>query len=422
MRLCGHCTQYRFWGHRLLIAPQSRLLVACVSIHFVASYALGQDFEAVFQRARENRLEMTRHGGVPRDLRPLILARDLATPAIISEVARYEKGKPRYVEALFAVLGTVKDPATIAWLRARVSDVGDQSGFVYGAWLSMWLNTPIGTFDTRRYLVYRWLSDEKREAWRPFILELYQRAPSARDKSKCLRALTYCFHDDATLRILESMESEVGGEELLIVQVSLNQHGRKIALERLRSNIDVLRQMESNAPLLRFYAAEMRHEAFIPALLDMLEGPARDFAIDSLQMITLLSGPDAPEDWREWWSSHNHECSAEWVTQAGRRADARLHANDTEYVASRLSDGYFWADSRLAPHVRRWLKYNALHPAIADWVVKSYEESDRSSLKEIADAVVRESWQHIGWFAQEGLANLDFVSSHSRKWDEWWRQ
>jgi len=82
--------------------------------------APGNDWEKVFMRLRDNPALMTTEGRLTGGLVALARARFDATEALMREIDANVKTRPRYVKALYVVLGTSKDPRSIPWLRAKI--------------------------------------------------------------------------------------------------------------------------------------------------------------------------------------------------------------------------------------------------------------------------------------------------------------
>ena len=97
------------------------------------------------------------HGNVHNQLQALMIDRFSATREIIQNIDRFERAKqlPDLVSALYDVLGFVKDPAAIDWLRGKVAE--SDRNFFYTRYLPKWHDMIEG------YGTWEWL--EERERW-----------------------------------------------------------------------------------------------------------------------------------------------------------------------------------------------------------------------------------------------------------------
>lgn len=77
------------------------------------------------------------HGNANEGLQTLMIRRFEATAAICHELDSVSiKSHPAYIDSLYRVLGTVKDPASIPWLERGLEGPGRQD--IYDHWLPEW--------------------------------------------------------------------------------------------------------------------------------------------------------------------------------------------------------------------------------------------------------------------------------------------
>ncbi len=348
--------------------------------------------------------------------RHLIAGRFEATAATMHEVDSAVQANPR---RLWIVLGIVKDPATIPWLREKLDASTSHRELIYTAWLGPWQSGRAGTQYTSRYLTYKWLSQADRDLWRPFLIELYRRAADESERLACLRAIANCFHDPSTIGFFKRLEQAANGRELSVAQSYLYDHGEPINEAKLRDWIDALRGDEKGRAILCYHARGLRHETFVPALIELLATRSHDAALSALQRITFETDVRTKRQWEAWWKVHGQESRAEWIQTAARKLERVIEADPRKAAEQRAID-WHWQFPELAPQVERWLKFKELHPQIGIWIVRSYREHDRGVLSRMAEQLRSESWNALWPGTRKELGDLELLPGAVRTWEDCW--
>ena len=362
----------------------------------------GQDFADTFERLRESKILLGEEGQLYGELATLERAGARATKAVCAEIDRSGPERRRYVIALYFVLGNVKDPDSIDWLRAKLQT--SSSEYVYGAWIGSWI-PKTGSWCSQAHRAIRTIQDPDR--WLPFLAELYDRAPDSSSRTRVLELLARCFHSAVAIRFFEELADRPGIEPRLLLAVDeyLLEHERTISVGKLQACIAELDRSGDGA-------ATVRHEAMVPWLLRRLQAkPDEDedeeeYIECALQNVTFqrLKGREA---WTQWYEQNKDRRRGEWVASALDEFELML-ARDPSSASGVLWD-VMWDYPAVAGRVEQWLNVRKLHPAIARWLVTNYHPYWRSKLRPIAERIGRESWTELDWYGKQGLQALEFT-------------
>lgn len=386
---------------------------------FSAHRALGQpvDLEEVMAEMRRTyqHLNTSAIAPVRPQLTKLISARFEATTAICTEIDRADNAaETNYVAALYRALGRVKDPGSIGWLGKRLDTPSRKH--IYNAWLPAWNTRLFGSFYTHTYITIKWM--EKPKEWFHFLEQLFFAARSPVDRIRVLVALTRCFHDDYAIQYFVDAEARLTGEELLIAQAYLLRHGRTVDEGRLRTTIKELRKSAGGSTALYRFARDGRHPAIVPWLLQHLEHGEVDSDAHPwealLRKITLRYDLSGNEAWQRWWVGAKGTSRDAWLASALDKVEVVL-AEDPS-AAARILMSVLWNESSITGRATRWAEHAELHPALARWIVLSYEHYRRGEFEPIARRIVTESWRKLDGFGQRGLNDLDFGPTGERSW------
>jgi hypothetical protein len=355
------------------------------------------------------------HGNVNDALQELMIIRFAATQRICTELDSTDRAKlPDYVEALYDVLGFVKDPGSIGWLEKGFK--GERAGELNALYMRRW-RTFLRGADCEDV---RWV--EGSAQWSAFFRRLLEHEVDPERRIETLRAMQGWLHDPDTLAFFESQECSraVRGHELLIAQAYLHQHGRSIDAVRLRATIDELKGTPQGAELLLEFADEIRHEAFVPWLVSVAGPKTYEEGVGSVQWvleeITFRRDVSGHDEWEAWYAGHGTEGRHVWINEAVREFLQLLAADPTKANAFLERAVYRWKDVMLLPYVDELLKHKVIHNELVGWINLTYRPYWREELRPVAERIIAESGNDLDCQAEYLLKGLDFLDPGNTTW------
>jgi hypothetical protein len=335
------------------------------------------------------------HGNARGPLRQLEILRFKATPAVQAGIDRMESDPQRatLVRALYKMLGFVKDPASTTWLEKKLST---QRQSIYDNYMWHWQDgIGFGFGNNQGFGGWPWLKG--RDQWIAFFITTHNTEPSP-DRRVGLMNILKGFDDPAAMQFFKAQRETVRDpREVLLIEAYLHQHDLPVDGVRIAAAINALKGDPDNRSLLVGTADALRHEAFVPYLIDTLDVaepnvfPSRYLSQDVLQDVTFELDVEGKEAWSAWYSKHRTETRAQWVQSATASFKERLARDPVrakEWFAKKAS--YRWNDLDALPVIRDELLPKAdFHSEIAGWINMSYTEFRRSRLKPIADELAK---------------------------------
>ena len=325
------------------------------------------------------------HGNPSREIERLELLRFDATAAIQDGIDRLEgkAGRGQLVLALYATLGFVKDPASIPWLEARLRT--SRRASVESIYLPSWQGD-IGAWP--------WLTG--RDRWIEFFISAFRNDADLDRRIEFLAALT-SFDDDAVLAFFKDRRPLAQDpREILLVEVYLYRHGYAADAVRISVAIAKLRKNASNRDLLLRAAGELRHEAFVPYLIDTLKvaekgiHPASFASQDLLERITYRD-IQGKREWKTWYVENRGETRAQWVAAA--ISDAKVTLAGDPNAAKEWFEWakYRWNDMVALEFIRdELLPRRELRSEIAGWINLTHSQWNHEKLRPIAEVLVKQ--------------------------------
>jgi hypothetical protein len=344
------------------------------------------------------RLEATRgllydmHGNAEGGLRELMVMRFDATASVEARIESLEsRGRnPDLASALYDVLAFVKDPASIPWLERRL-----RSKVIADRYLPAWHGGG----------QWEWLTG--RDRWIAF----FQRA--IENETRPERRVEYVWilssFDDPEVRsfFIAREKSAADPREVLLVEAYLRQHGLPIDDSRITAAVARLKSGTANRDLLLSTASELRHEAFVPYLIDTLDVadqyvyPANYQSQDLLEAITFQRGIAGKRAWKAWYAMHLGEGHSRWVEAAIASFRQGLERDPAGALASFDKAIYRWNDIDALPLVRDdLLPRAAFHDDIAGWINLTYTGANRERLAPIAKVLAEHPERLQDWARQ----------------------
>jgi hypothetical protein len=333
----------------------------------------GEDWNAVFGRIRNARrisgwgnTHFDMHGNPSADLLILLKAHFRPTKAICAELDRPDAKLDREDrEALYYVLGHVKDPATIECLRDHLSQ--PDADLIYRHWLSGWLHTPIGPT-----ALVKWV--EQPERWSAFFTELLAKERDPERRVRLMHAMVDWLNDSKTLAYFQQQarDPQVKGEELMLVLLYLHIYGQPVDEERLTAAIHDVRAT-ADKERLDLYVNVFPHRAFIPLLLERAEaaesGPAgtRAYVDYCLARITWQFGIHGAAAWKEWYAQHRSESQDQWIEGALSELERLVDSNPHEAAVILHDNPDIWTAGPASARIPKWVRHKEVVDALVSW-------------------------------------------------------
>ena len=331
------------------------------------------------------------HGNTFGDLEQLEVLRFSATAEVMRAIDRM-KGDSRLASvrsALFDVLGFVKDPASIEWLRQkRRSDV---EAF-YQDYLPAWKGRLDG------FGSWEWLTG--REQWIAFWLEAFNEEQSPDRRIELLSVL--CQFDDASVVSFFETRRVVAkdAKEVLFIENYLGSHGTPIDSDRVVWAVDMLSRSSKNDDFLVSMARGLRHEAFVPFLIgishmaDPNTTPPYYAAERDLQAITFQCDLHGKAAWQHWYATHGKEGRSAWTRTAVDSFRLGLEQHPKEAARRFEKLVYCWNEISMLPFVEGELApHDDFHNSIIGWINLTYSDFARERLRPLAERIGAD--QHI---------------------------
>lgn len=362
------------------------------------------------------------HGNANQSFQALMVGRFEFTTNICGELDFADaKSLPGYVASLYDVLATVKDPNSIPWLERRLA--GSRRDEVFAHWLPHW----------RTYLRGAGTEEEKwltgRERWAAFFLKWAKSETKPERRTAVLRTMQGWLNDHQTLEFFTQLEadSKTGDEDLLTAQLFLQQQGRNLDAGKLREAIKRLRNSEHGRKILLEYADEMKHEAFVPWLLETVEeNPEEDSGNAQwiLEAITFRRDVQGRVAWQKWAGAHGKEGRKVWMEKASslllELAKTNLPAAET-FMNKAM---YRWKSPVMLPTMERLADFKPLHSEIVGWINLTYNGAHHHTplfceqLRRLALRIQKERGQNLKDWAKRLMHNWDFLFEDRTTWEE----
>ncbi|HZR03538.1 MAG TPA: hypothetical protein VFA81_10240 [Burkholderiales bacterium] len=236
------------------------------------------------------------HGNAQGPLLQLEVLRFKATAAVQAGIDRTESDPQRasLVRALYKVLGFVKDPASIPWLEKKLRSPQRQS--IYDNYMWHWQDgIGFGFGNNEGFGGWPWLKG--RDQWIAFFIAAHNIEPSP-DRRVGLMNILKGFDDPAAMQFFRAQrETAQDPREILLIEAYLHQHDVQVDGARIATAVNALKGNPANRDLLVGTADALRHEAFVPYLIDTLDVaepnvfPFRYLSEDVLQDVTFRNLP-----------------------------------------------------------------------------------------------------------------------------------
>lgn len=353
------------------------------------------------------------HGNANQDLQSLMVLRFGATNDVMHDIDRI-KGDSHHASlraALFGVLGFVKDPASIEWLREKRRS--DTDSF-YRDYLPQWRVRLDG------FGGWQWLTG--RDRWIAFWLEVLQQESSP-DRRVDLLSVLGQFDDASVLSFFRARRiAATDPKEVLLVESYLDAHAWPANGDRVVWAVGALRGSPKNNDFLISIAAGLRHEAFVPFLVgvsDKAESnafPPYYTAERGLQTITFQCNLHGKAAWQVWYAAHDREGRAGWMGSAVDAFRTELAQSPKEAARHFQKLAYCWNEISMLAFVEGTLAPHAeFHSAIAAWINLTYSDFYRERLRPLAERIG--AGGHLEDWARLLLQERGYVSG--RRNDIW---
>lgn len=324
------------------------------------------------------------HGWPASALTTLMEARFAATPALLTALEELdreswngEETQAHYRRALYYVLGMVKDPAAIPWLLSRTTGTGRAE--VYDTWLPTWHRGVRGPEFAER----AWLENEL--AWGGVFRALATNADTPERRLVALEVLQQWFHDAATVSFFEAARSDIGAtaEQRLTIESFFERNGLPVDDARVQVVVDELGVTEAGRRRLWRHSRRMRHEAFVPWLMSLLETERFEefhpwFALEDITLQTELS---SAREWRAWWARCGERGPDGWVAAFFARLAVAYDRDpwNARYLLGRAAYKS-WGNPRIADHLDEIARLPELQDMLPSLVRCAYRPHLREQL------------------------------------------
>lgn len=238
-------------------------------------------------------------------------------------------------------------------------------------------------------------------------------------------------HTPQTLEFFARLErdSNAEGEELLIAQLYLQQHGSAPDTKRLRQTINRLQISKDGQKILLEFAEAMRHETFVSWLLEITEeNPKTEFgdAQGTLEKITFRRDISGDEAWKKWAAQHGAEGRRAWLNEASSKILNLAKTNLPAAKAFLDKAMYRWNDPILLPTTERLTEFKPLHSQIVGWINLTYADYPhlpgfREKLRTLGAQIQNESEKSLEDWAKRLMLGWDFLHDDKMTWEEFVR-
>jgi hypothetical protein len=346
------------------------------------------------------------HGNAHELLQTLMIKRFCATPEVMRSIDRLERDERNIdlIAALYNVLGFVKDPASIDWLKNKLA--GGSANFVYGHWLPRWQDSADG------YGAWEWL--EGRDRWIQFFISTFEATSDACQRTELLKALAG-FDDASVVAFFGKQRGAVlDSREFVMVETYTWTHSGSMDEHRIERAIDALARDHTNWQFLVERAYELRSSAFVPFLIEIVdrEAHSRESLWDAqgaLEKITFRTDVQGKVHWQRWFTTNGGAGREAWLVSA-IESMRRLIREDEEAALRFFEKAvYRWDDVAFLPFIREEvLNRPAFRDYVAAWINLAYQPEYRSKLEPIARKLAEQAAALSPW-ARDLLINRDFL-------------
>ena len=228
-------------------------------------------------------------------------------------------------------------------------------------------------------------------------------------------------HDTNTLDFFTRIErsGKESGEELLVAELYLQQHGQTFDSARLASVIEQFPKTTESEEILLKYAGELRHQSFVPWLLQIVEEEPREKYGNAqwvLEGITFRLDVRGRTAWNDWAAKHANETRAIWKEQAVSELLALAKTNLPAAQKFMSEANYRWNDVMLLADMERLAEFKPLHSEIVGWINLTYHQQPfvRARFRALALKIQRESGDSLERWAKELMRSWDFLYEDKR--------
>jgi hypothetical protein len=215
-------------------------------------------------------------------------------------------------------------------------------------------------------------------------------------------------------------------EDLFLAQLYLLQHGKTFDEKKTRKAIEVTTLSGGQIKLLIEFGSEMRHEAFVPSLVELSEDSAEanyNTAQRALETITFLNEIRDRASWRQWANAHSNETRTVWIGEASSKLLELAKTNSQaakEFFDKRT---YTWNDPALLPTIQKLIEFKALHSQIVGWINLTYARFPhlpglREQLRDLAVRIQAEGQDGLEVWAKRLMNGWDFLYEDKGSWDQ----
>lgn len=356
------------------------------------------------------------HGNACRPLRTLLGHRFEATSRICAELRTlastpHDDELSSHERALIHALGFVKDPQALTWLEESLADGRRRPQAL--AYVRTWRTFLRGASHSES----KWITNPVR--WSRFFRAQYDGESDRELRTLYLRAMQGWLHDAETLAFFRGLYRDTSAltEERLLAATYLHQHGEAVDEPFILEAVRELRVNPEGARLLREFAEQIRHPAFVPFLIAQLRAGIKSAGF-TLQVITFELDVSDPDDWSTWYRYNAHRTRKEWAALAGQEF-LRRHAASPEDTDERLKFAiYRWKDPLFQPFALELAQHRELQQTLAGWINLTYRPHWRALLEEVAQKLTQDGVSHINRHHQKLLEQNDFLPGDEFTWEE----
>jgi len=190
----------------------------------------------------------------------------------------------------------------------------------------------------------------------------------------------------------------------LLIESARFQRGEAVEWPLVADQVRSLAREPANTPFLVELAKELRHELFVPFLLENYafthpyHGSGPTPAAHALMLIAMRHDLRDRAQWLQWWSRHRSHCRHEWMAERQDAFDALLEQDEAKALAYFQRAVYAWGDMAFLPYVERRLADRpAFRNELAGWVNLAYRPAHHAVLRRLVerlrvDEVGLEDW------------------------------
>ena len=333
-----------------------------------------------------------------------------------------------YAQALFYVLGVVKDPQSIVWLRKRLND--EDAGPCLDAWLDGWLFHYGGRSGVHPNVVARWLTEHDR--WATFLTERIALEKTSKRRMRLLRAMARNLTIEATIERFRKLEAAefLSDKERLFVQAHLYRYGQSIDEQLLAQAIKRLRCSTNVRWLPLLVSAELPHELFLPWIIEIHRdrpGPeSTDVSADGLwsssplgrlREITLEPSIERADEWQAWYEKHRGETHRDWAGAVWSRSVAMVNREpaNIDKVPFAWRRPLLVEDRDVIEQMKVWVTHECCHEVLARWICQLWTAENAAELRPIALHILSVSGERLPTYRWR-LETLGVIDGPNSTW------